>query len=152
MRKWIVAALLLAASHLPASAQEREWNLDAQDEDAYLVFGVPESDDVGASFWCKLGSGKVKLFFPEGGPGLKPGTTTNFAIIANGKTFDLPGSTADNELLGTVSIETETTISDAIIAALRAADRFTARIGGHDTIFPLLDSGFEDLVKLCQVK
>lgn len=45
----------LAAGSLvcsPAKAQEREWSLDASDQEAYLIFGVADSDDVGVSLWC----------------------------------------------------------------------------------------------------
>ena len=47
--------LLAGAAH----AQEREWMLDASDEDAYLIFGVPETDDGGISLWCRIGKGTV---------------------------------------------------------------------------------------------
>ncbi|MFO1033906.1 MAG: hypothetical protein U1E15_07495 [Hyphomicrobiales bacterium] len=143
---------MLCALSQPTLAQEREWSLDAQDEDAYLVFGVPESDDVGVSFWCKLGSGHVKLFFPEGAPALKPDAQEKFEIAANGKTFSLSGRTANNELLGTVSIETETGVQDEVITALLSADRFSTEIAGHETIYPLVDSGLDELVNVCKVK
>lgn len=34
----LALGLLAGAAH----AQEREWTLDASEEDAYLIFGVPE--------------------------------------------------------------------------------------------------------------
>ena len=43
MRTRFLLAALLAWAALPASAQEREWIFDTGDEDAYLVFGVPDS-------------------------------------------------------------------------------------------------------------
>ncbi len=48
----------------PAFAQEREWLLDAVEEDVFLVFGVPDTNDVGVSFWCKIGTGVVSVFAP----------------------------------------------------------------------------------------
>ena len=68
-------AALLAGIALPASAQEREWIFDTGDEDAYLVFGVPESDDAGVSFGCTLQSGEIRIFLPEAGDDLKPNAT-----------------------------------------------------------------------------
>ena len=37
-----------------ALAQERQWSLDTVNNQVFLVFGVPESDDVGLSFWCDI--------------------------------------------------------------------------------------------------
>jgi hypothetical protein len=152
MRLVAFSFVFLLAALPPAIAQEREWSLDAQDEDAYLIFGVPESDDVGVSFWCKLGSDQVKMFFPEGAPGLKANHSEKFEVQAGGKTFAMRGKTADNELLGSVSIETDAAISSEVITALQASDRFSSIIAGHTTIYPLIDSGLDDFVKLCRVK
>ena len=62
-RLLIILAILVLGSTL-ALAQERIWNLDQTDQEAYLVFGVPETDDVGVSFWCTLQSGIVKIYVP----------------------------------------------------------------------------------------
>ena len=69
-RPFIALAASLLGSSL-ALAQERVWNLDQTDNEVYLVFGVPETDDVGVSFWCTLQSGIVKLYIPEAGPDIK---------------------------------------------------------------------------------
>ena len=58
---FIALAMLAGTAH----AQEREWVLDTSDEDAYLIFGVPDSDDVGVSLWCPIGRGVVNLFVPR---------------------------------------------------------------------------------------
>ena len=46
----MLATLVLGSA--PSLAQERIWTLDQTDAEVYLVFGVPETDDVGVSFWC----------------------------------------------------------------------------------------------------
>ncbi len=134
------------------NTQEREWSLDAADADAFLVFGVPETDDVGVSLWCKIGSGKVKLFFPEGSATLKPDTTADYTIIINDKPQALKGSTSVNEKTGATSIETEMTVDDPLLVALQKADRFAVTIGTHTTTFPLIDAGLENLYRLCRTK
>lgn len=91
-----------------AHAQEREWLLDAADEDAFLVFGVPETDDVGVSLWCKIGSGKVKLFFPEGSAELKADSSADFTVTVGDKPHVLKGTTTENAMTGATSIETGT--------------------------------------------
>ena len=62
-RLLIVLATLVLGSGL-SLAQERIWTLDQTDAEVYLVFGVPETDDVGVSFWCTQQSGIVKIVFP----------------------------------------------------------------------------------------
>ena len=53
----LLTVSLIAAATASTAAQERQWTLDASDEDAYLIFGVPESDDVGLSLWCPIQKG-----------------------------------------------------------------------------------------------
>jgi hypothetical protein len=148
------AAALYCTLVMPvaALAQEREWILDAADQDAFLVFGVPETDDVGVSFWCKLGSTKVKLYFPEGSPDLKPDTTADYVITVGDKTHKLEGKTTANDLTGSTSVETELSTSDPLWLEFSDADRFVARIGKHELTFPLVDAGIGNLLKLCNTK
>jgi hypothetical protein len=136
----------------PTMAQEREWALDAADEDAFLVFGVPETDDVGVSLWCKIGSNKVKIFFPDGSPSLKPDTKAEFHVAISGKDHVLQGSTSANDMTGETSVETELAIDDALLTELASADRFTATIAEHTMTFPLLEAGVDSLLRLCKAK
>lgn len=149
----LLGATLLGIGALTAAqAQEREWLLDAADEDAFLVFGVPETDDVGVSFWCKIGSGKVKLFFPEGSAELQPDSTADFTVTISGKTHTLKGTTTANAMTSATSVETELQIDDALLRELEQADRFAAKIGSHETTYPLVDAGLGSLFKLCRTK
>ncbi len=148
----LCALILCVSFHTAAQAQEREWILDAADEDAFLVFGVPETDDVGVSFWCKIGSGKVKLFFPEGSPSLKPDTQSDFTLTVSGKDHAFTGTTSANEVSGATSIEAEVPADHAVFTALQTADRFAAHIAEHTTTYPLVDAGLENLLRLCKPK
>ena len=65
----------------PALAQERAWTLDAATEDAFLVFGVPQTEDVGFSLWCKIGSGKITMMTPEPGLKLQDGVAAPMAVL-----------------------------------------------------------------------
>src|SRR5262249_43377919 len=69
----VVSAVIVMLAATSAFAQERQWVFDTNDEDAFLTFGVPETDDVGISFWCKIQSGEARVFLPEAGEELKPG-------------------------------------------------------------------------------
>lgn len=144
-------AVLLAAS-VPAAAQERQWILDATDEDAFLVFGVPESDDTGFSIWCAIQSGKAKIFLPEASSKLTLGKPGTMELQAGDVTVTLQGETSDNQEAGTISLEAEVETTNPIFAAMEKADRLKVYVEGDEQIFPLIDADVEGLLKLCDKK
>lgn len=148
LRRYLLAGFLICAAG-SAWAQEREWLFDTGDEDAYLVFGVPETDDAGVSFGCTLQSGDIRLFVPEAGEELKADQKITVTILVGGKTFAYSATTAPNEMSGSTSAEVEIPAGDPIFADLRKADRFEIRAGTEDNIFPLEGADFDSLVRAC---
>lgn len=146
---WLILLAVFCAS--PSLAQEREWKLDATDEDAFLIFGTPETDDVGISFWCKIGSKRAKIFLPETHADLVPGSKMELAIEVGGKKFDVPAKVAANEEAGIPSVEAELAVDDGLFAAIQTADFFSVMARSHKTSFPTAGSEFEDLLKLCRM-
>jgi hypothetical protein len=148
-RLTILAALSLAAA--AAAAQEREWQLDSSDTEAYLTFGVPESDDVGLSFWCPLHSGRISLFVPDAGQDLKAGPPVKLVVQLGGKSFTYTGKTQANEESGGVSVEAELAAGDALFAAFKGQDRLSLTIAKEQQNFPLEGADAAGLVALCKV-
>lgn len=136
--------LLLAE---PCFAQEREWLLDAADEDVFLVFGVPNTTDVGVSFWCKISTGSLSLFAPSQATLIAP---NSIALSIGTKTFDLP--TAPSNDGDTKTVEAKLVPQDLILSELQAAERFSLTIGNHKSVYPLMDADFAGLLKLCSAK
>lgn len=147
-RRYVTGALLVIAA-LPAAAQEREWIFDTADEDAYLVFGVPESEDAGISFGCTLQSGEIRVFVPDAGEELKPDQKIKLTISAGGKDFTYDGLTTPNEMSATTSAEAAIPAGDSLFTDLRNTDRFTVKTGTEENTFPLAGSDFESLVRAC---
>ncbi len=143
----MLAALVLGSA--PSLAQERIWTLDQTDAEVYLVFGVPETDDVGVSFWCNLQSGIVKLYFPQSDPKLKPGVEINFKLEVAGKTYPLKGKTAFNEESTGTSLEAELKTTDPMFAALQEANYFAVKVGSSSHVFPLGEADFPTLLDVC---
>ena len=135
-----------------ALAQEREWNFDTGEDDAYLVFGVPETDDVGVSFWCAVGSGEIRIFLPEADEKLGAGATVKVDIEVGGNRFSLDGTAAPNEESGTTSAEAHIESGSPLVPALIAADRFTVKIGKEESVFPLQGADFDSLLRVCSHK
>jgi hypothetical protein len=134
----------------PSLAQERTWALDQTDAEVYLVFGVPETDDVGVSFWCTQQSGIVKLYFPESDPELKPPVEVNFEMEVAAKIYPVKGRTAFNEESPGTSVEAELKATDPVFSALQAANRFALKIGSRRYVFPLGEADFEGFLDVCR--
>ena len=144
----ILIALVLGSSL--SVAQERIWNLDRTDQEAYLVFGVPETDDVGVSFWCILQSGIVKFYIPESDPDLKLADSVDFELAIAAKTYPLKGKTSVNEEAGTISLETELKTADPIFSGLKEANYFAVKVGASNHVFPLGEADFSSLLEVCK--
>jgi hypothetical protein len=148
LRLLIILTILVLGS--PSSvAQERIWNLDHTDQEAYLVFGVPETDDVGVSFWCTLGSGIVKIYIPEGDPSLKPAVSVDIKLEIASKTYPLKGKTSVNEEAATTSFEAELKTNDPVFSALREANHFAVKVGASNHVFPLGEADIPGLIEVC---
>ncbi len=154
MKHLITAAIILASLAGPLTssvfAQEREWVLDAADEDAFLVFGVAQTDDVGMSFWCKIGSGKINLLAPEYNAGVNPSLTETLALTVAGKTFNVMGRRSFGAEPGSGSVEAELALNDPLFDAVKSADRFSLTASGHKSVYPTVGADFDGLLKLCQ--
>jgi hypothetical protein len=150
MRRLFLTCFAVVMLSVPSFAQEREWQLDATDQDAFLVFGVPQSDDVGVSFWCKLGSKKLKVMAPVIKGRVKNNANIPVIVQVGGKDFALTGRTAIGAKGNEDSVEAETQTKGPLIEALQANDRFSVKVGGHQATYPLLDADLPALLKLCQ--
>lgn len=144
----IMLAILVLGS-APSLAQERIWTLDQTDAEVYMVFGVPETDDVGVSFWCTQQSGIVRLYFPDSDPTLKPGAEVNFKLDVAGKSYPLKGKTAFNEESTGTSLEAELKTTDSVFAALQTANRFAVKAGSTSHVFPLGEADFPTFLDVC---
>ncbi len=139
----------IALGSAPSLAQERIWTLDQTDAEVYMVFGVPETDDVGVSFWCTQQSGIVRLYFPDSDPNLKPGAEVNFKVEVAGKSYPLKGKAAFNEESTGTSIEAELKTTDPVFAVLEDANHFAVKAGSTSHVFPLGEADFPAFLDVC---
>jgi hypothetical protein len=133
------------STHMPCAAQEREWLLDTTGEDAFLVFGVPSTTDMGISFWCKLGGKHISVFAPVPHQEKPQQTKVSLEI----KTDIFPLAVKFNTDQSGATLEAKLTPQDKIIADFSTTERFTLRVGSHVSVFPTEGAGFADLGKLC---
>lgn len=142
----IGAALLVSlCTSMQVVAQEREWQLDAQDEDAYLVFGVPSTADIGISFWCKIGEKTVNVFAPVPETVKSVGAKVSI-LIADHEYHLKPKFNTDQN---TATLEAELKPSAEILTAMTSAERISLKIADHNSVFPTEGANFTEFNKLC---
>jgi hypothetical protein len=150
MLKSILGGLaVVVVASATAWAQERQWFLDATEEDAFLVFGVPETDDTGLSIWCTIQSGKAKIFLPEASEKLRPDAPGTMELVAGDVTVTLAGTALENQDSGVSSLEVEVETTSPIFAAMMKSDRLKIHVEGGEQIIPLMDADIEGLLRLC---
>jgi hypothetical protein len=147
VKRIALSLFVLAAMSNLTMAQERVWSLDASGEDAFLVYGVPESDDVGVSVWCKIGTPKTSLFFPVTWTSFKDEEVIPIEVVLGEASFKLSGKATTSE--GS-SIEAKIPEGTAFFDAMKAADRIKLNVGTHKSVYPLADAQIDGLLKLCQ--
>jgi hypothetical protein len=144
----LCVALIMSAT--AALAQEREWSWGTSDTEAYLVFGVPESEDVGISFWCTQGVGEVRVFIADANVKLSPDIDTAIEFTANDKKFTVKARTMANELDATTSAEGVIPAADPLFPALQGTDRFVVSVVGESQTFPSAGEDFANLTEACK--
>ena len=144
----ILAALALGPTL--SFAQERVWILDQSDQEVFLVFGVPDTDDVGVSFWCTQQSGIVRFYLPESVPKQKFAKTIDLKMEVDSKTYPFKSKASLNEEAGTLSLETELKASDPIFSALQSANHFAVKIGSRNHVFPLGEADLSGFLDVCK--
>jgi hypothetical protein len=144
-----VIGVVVSMAATAALAQEREWNFGTNDTEAYLVFGVPESEDVGLSFWCPQAGGEVRIFVGDANEKLAPDIDTKIEFIIGDKTYPVAAHTMPNELDGTTSAEGTISAKDPLFSALNGIDRFLISVAGEQQTFPTPGTDLADLIAAC---
>jgi hypothetical protein len=148
MRPFILLVVLTITSNY-AFAQERQWRLDASADDAFLVFGVPDTDDAGLSFWCKIGSGTISIFAPFDRALIKSDHTTPVELMIDDQKFDIKMKVSRDPTSKTGSIEGPVSVSGTIMKAVEKANYISLTALGHRESYPLVDADVAGLLRIC---
>jgi len=148
LRTALLAAIVLAQA-APAFAQEREWSLNSTDTQTFLVFGVPDTDDVGLSFWCLNGKKDMSAFLPEPTLKLKRGQKLSMLLAVNGKTAKLPAVVDKDDATGVFTVEGKFNQGSQLLKNLKNGQAVTVTVLNHTSTYPLADADFAGLVDSC---
>lgn len=130
MFRTIIAAGLLAATCLPAAAQEKLiWATTASDDGATLVFGAPETDNAMISFTCAKGNPLVLVSSMIGSKGLKVDEAAKVILAAGKVKKEFAGKAIANEESGAIDVNAGGKFDD-IKAVTRGAPLLTIETQG----------------------
>lgn len=126
--------------------------LDASDQEAYLIFGVADSEDVGVSLWCPTKKGIVNLYVPRPTAELQKlgRRKVPLTVTAGGETETFGGKVDINPGVPYSSVEVEMPVDGPLLRELQKADRFTVRVDAQEIVFPLYDADVPALLELCR--
>ena len=147
--RFILVLFALFSTAAVSIAQEREWTLNASEKEAFLVFGVPDTDDVGLSFWCEIGTNKLSIFVNNISGQLKQDQTATIAIEINNKKFSVKAKAAVEKLGSLKSLEGQIASTDPILKAAENGSTLKTSILGHTNTYPLIDADFTGLLRTC---
>jgi hypothetical protein len=147
--RFIITALALLLNVSFAHAQERQWRLDASAEDAFLVFGVPDTDDAGLSFWCKIGSGTISIFAPFDRDLIKKDHTVPVELIVGDQKFNIKMKATVDINSKTGSIEGPVSVDGTVMKAVANGTSISLNTLGHKASYPLVDADVAGLLRTC---
>ena len=147
--RFILVLFALLSTAAVSIAQEREWTLNASEKEAFLVFGVPDTDDVGLSFWCEIGTNKLSIFVNNISGQLKQDQSATIAIEIDNKKFSIKAKAAVEKLGSLKSLEGQIASTDPILKAAENGSTLKTSILGHTNTYPLIDADFTGLLRTC---
>jgi hypothetical protein len=148
--RFLILAVSILASTEPALSQEREWSLDASDQDAFLVFGVPQTDDVGLSFWCKIGSGSVAMFYPVTWRDLPDNSLVTVRAEIGSTRLSFKGKASARSNGVPASLEVALNLDGKLFKSMKSSDHFVIKVRGHSAAYPLSGADVDGLLGLCR--
>ncbi len=148
MRIFVFLAAMIA-NFSPSFAQERQWSLNALGPEAFLVFGVADTDDVGLSFWCKIGSGKISIFERFDREVIQKDQIAKVKLKVDAEVFDIKmqASVSNDSKAG--SLEGPVSVDGTVMKAVLHAQSFSLTAFGHTSSYPLVDAEVDGLLKTC---
>lgn len=145
----LISVLAFTCCTTLALAQERQWSLDASDREAYLVFGVPETDDVGLSFWCEIGTGKISIYEPVSHKLLKRDKKIRIDLSVDDQKFNIVAKATYSAETQSASLEAMVDVDGTVMAAVQRAQTIGVKALGHKSNYPLFDADVGGLLRVC---
>ena len=145
----VVFIIAFALTLTTALAQERQWSLDTSEQEAYLVFGVPNTDDVCLSFWCEIGSGKISIFEPLSHKLIKADKKIHIDLAIDDEKFRIIAKASVSPESRSASLEATVGAAGTVMQAVAKAQTIGVTALGHKSSYPLFDADVKGLLRVC---
>jgi hypothetical protein len=145
--RWILGFWILFAGC--AHAQERQWTLNAALQDVSLEFGVNGTDDVGLSFYCEIGSGKVSIFMPIDRQLITKDAKVPVLLKVDDTEFPIQMQASKSEGSRSGGLDGPVKVDGTVMQAMNGAREFSIFALGKAMNFPMLDADVDGFVKVC---
>jgi hypothetical protein len=132
-----------------AFAQERQWTLNAALQDVSLEFGVGGTDDVGLSFYCSIGSGKVAIFMPINRNLIVKDAKVPVTLKVDDIEFAIHMQASKSEGSRSGGLEGPVSVDGTVMQAMNGALEFSISALGKTSHFPMVDADVDGFVKVC---
>ncbi len=137
-----------------ASAQNRTWVSDGDDDAAWIIYGTPESDDVLLSLTCDKAAKTVTVWFATEPVAAKNPPSLPLEIASEGGRIRLTGQGARSEMDDAYSLEAKSPLTPELENLLIQARKISVRVEGAGKMdMPLDDvavNGAQQVVKMCK--
>jgi hypothetical protein len=132
-----------------AAAQERQWTLNAALQDVSLEFGVGGTDDVGLSFYCEIGSGKVAIFMPFDRNLIAKDGAVPAHLKIDETDFDIHMQASKSASSRSGGLEGPVRVDGTVMGALNGSRELTIEALGKVSHFPMVDADVDTFLKTC---
>jgi hypothetical protein len=144
---WLALGVSLSTA---AIAQERTWLLDATEEEAFLVFGVANTTDIGVSFWCGLGKNEVRIFAPVPNMANNSKIKMPDTLVIGMNITPLAFAKVEGESMN--AVEAPLANADSVLKKLADTDHFSVTLQNHKATYPTDGLDIEGFLKHCKEK
>ncbi len=118
-----------------ADGETRKWSFGQDDERAYLVYAIPDSDDAGPALHCRPGSGTVGLFHwvehRESEEVGAPPTAARLSLSSGTVARTYPATATGEELYGGSQVEARIGADDPVLAEFARTGRIAFEAFGE---------------------
>ena len=135
---------------MSAQAQERQWSLEPTEKEVFLVFGVPDTSDVGFSLWCDVSKKTYSIFAATLEGQVKRDEKSNVTLTIDGKSSVVKAKATIDAATGNLSLEGKLPKDQSFLDDMAKGEILTVKIKSHTATFPLADADVAGLKRNCE--
>jgi hypothetical protein len=105
---------------------------------------------VGLSFWCKIGSGSVAMFYPVTWRNLPDNSVVTVRAEIDSTKLTFKGKASARSNGAPASLEVALKPDAKLFKSMKMSDHIVLKVRGHSAAYPLSGADVDGLLSLCQ--